>query len=133
LFSVAFGPARLHSAFGDKTTRVISFKPGCRVEADKWSLDGEKITSPEKLAAIKQVLEKDGPVLVEHKFLRGARAPHTMVFDDYDDFVAYLTEHARSGDKVTVWNVWPFMRDTAPLARGKCPAEDGAVPEGGAY
>ena len=44
---------------------MISFKPGYRVEADKWSLDGEKITSPERLAAIKQVLEKDGPVLVE--------------------------------------------------------------------
>jgi len=112
---------------------MISFRPGYRVEADKWSPDGEKITSPEKLAAIKQVLEKDGPVLVEHKFLRGARAPHTAVFDDYEDFIGYLTEHARAGDKITVWNVWPFMRDTTPIVRGKCPADDGAVPEGGAY
>jgi hypothetical protein len=46
---------------------MIVFKVGCRVEAHKWSLEGEKITSPEKLAAIKQVLEKDGPVVLEHK------------------------------------------------------------------
>jgi hypothetical protein len=112
---------------------MITLKPGCRVEPDSWSPDGEKITSPEKLAAVKQVLEKDGPVLVEHKFLRGARGPHTAVFDDYEDFITYLTEYARTGDKISIWSLWPFMRDSEPLARGKCPAEDGAVPEGGAY
>jgi hypothetical protein len=111
----------------------MKFKPGHRVEADRWTYDGEKISAPEKLETIKLVLEKDGPVLVEHKFLRGSRAPHTAVFDDFDEFMEYLTVNARAGDKISVWNVWPFMRDTAPLAFGKCPADDGFVPKGGAY
>ncbi len=113
--------------------RAMKFKPGYRVEADEWSYDGEKISDPTKLEAIKQVLENDGPVLVEHKFLRGARGPHAQVFDDYEDFVEYLTTEARTGDKISVWSLWPFMRDTTPLAFGKCPAEDGAVPKKGAY
>jgi hypothetical protein len=78
-------------------------------------------------------LEEDGPVLVQHKFLRGGCGPHTAVFDDYDELVAYLLEHARAGDAISVWSLWPFMRDTPPLAYGKCPAEDGAVPKKGAY
>jgi len=36
---------------------MITFKPGYRFEADKWSPGGEKISSPEKLAAIRQVFE----------------------------------------------------------------------------
>src|SRR5438046_557199 len=111
----------------------MKFNPGNRAAADEWTSEGEKITAPEKLATIKEVLEKDGPILVEHKFLRGACAPHDAVFDDYEEFITYLPEHARAGDKISVWSLWPFMRDTRPLAHGKCPAEDGAVPKGGAY
>jgi len=109
------------------------FKPGYRFEADDWRLDGEKISAPEKLAAIKKVLEESGPILVRHSFLRGGCAPHQVVFDDFEEFVAYLTEHARAGDSIGVWDLWPLMRDTEPLAHGKCPAGDGAVPKGGAY
>jgi hypothetical protein len=112
---------------------MIKFKPGYRVEADQWSVEGEKISSPEKLSAIKKVLETDGPILVDHRFLRGARGPDTLVFDDYEEFISYLTGNARSGDLISVWNLWPLMRDTPPLAQGKCPADDGAVPKGGAY
>jgi hypothetical protein len=49
----------------DGTAPRIKFKSGHRVEADEWSLDGEKISSPEKLLAIKKVLETEGPVLVD--------------------------------------------------------------------
>jgi hypothetical protein len=112
---------------------VITFKPGYRFEADGWSVDGEKISSPNNLAEIQRVLEAEGPILVDHRFLRGARGPATLVFDDYENFVTYLKENARSGDMITVWSLWPFMQSTKPLAKGKCPAEDGAVPEGGAY
>jgi len=111
----------------------MKFKPGCRVEADEWTGYGDKISAREKLDTIKKVLEASGPVLVRHAFLRGARGPHEAVFDDYEEFVTYLTEHARAGDNISVWSLWPFMRDTSPLAHGKCPAEDGTVPKGGAY
>ena len=61
-------------AFDSELGRMteIKFNPGYRAAADEWTSDGEKISAPEKHAAIKKVLEKDGPVLVEHKFLRGA-------------------------------------------------------------
>ena len=111
----------------------IKFKPGFRTEADEWTCDGEKISAPRKLAAIKKVFAESGPVLVQHKFLRGGRGPDQVVFDDYEEFITYLTEHARAGDKISVWSLWPFMRDTPPLAHGKCPAEDGAVPQKGPY
>jgi len=111
----------------------IKFKPGTRSDLDEWIVEDETITAPEKLAAIKAVLAKDGPILVEHKFLRGARGPETLAFNDYEEFIEYLTAKARAGDKISVWSLWPFMRDTAPLASGKCPAEDGAVPKGGPY
>jgi hypothetical protein len=114
-------------------TPPMKFKPGDRVDADEWTCEGEKISTPEKLAAIKRVLEESGPVLVRHSFLRGSCAPHQVVFDDYEEFVAYLTEHARAGDNIGVWDLWPFVRDTPPLAHGKCPADDGAIPKRGAY
>jgi hypothetical protein len=71
--------------------------------------------------------------LVEHRFLRGSCGPDTLVFADYEEFTTYLVENARAGDLISVWSLWPFMRDTAPLAQGKCPADDGTVPQGGAY
>jgi hypothetical protein len=111
----------------------LRFKPGYRVEADEWTCEGEKISTPEKLASIRAILKKDGPILVRHAFLRGARSPHQVVFEDYEDFIEYLNEHARSGDKISVWSLWPFMRDTPPLAYGKCPSDDGAVPRKGPY
>lgn len=111
----------------------IKFKPGCRTEADKWTIEGEKITSPEKLEAIKKVLEREGPILVDHRFLRGGCGPATLTFDDYEYFIEYLTENARIGDCITVWSLWPYMRDTEPLASGKCPDVDGAVPLVGPY
>ena len=114
-------------------TPELKFKPGCRVEADEWTCDGEKISTSEKLAVIVKVLEESGPILVRHCFLRGGCGPHQDVFDDFDDFVTYLTENARAGDHISVWSLWPFMRDTPPLAQGKCPADDGAVPKKGPY
>src|SRR4051794_8041044 len=107
----------------------IKFKPGNRTEVDEWTCYGERISDPEKLDAIKKTLEKSGPVVVRHCVLRGGTAPHTLVFDDYEEFVEYLVGAARAGDKICVWSLWPFMRDTPPLAHGKCPDDDGAVPK----
>ncbi len=126
-------PQLKRDPLGARPLSDAMFRPGGRFAEDEWTQEGEKISSPEKLAAIKRTLEADGPVLLEHKFLRGGRAPHTLVFDDYDDLIAYLTNHARAGDKISVWRLWPFMRETPPLAHGKCPDHDGAVPKHGAY
>lgn len=111
----------------------LKFKAGYRAETDEWTCDGERISVPEKLDVIRNALEESGPVLVQHWFLRGACSPQVSVFNDYEDFISDLTEHARAGDNISVWSLGPFMRDTPPLAQGKCPAEDGAIPKRGAY
>ena len=111
-----------------------NFKPGTRVEIDEWSTDGKKITDPMCIAAIREVLNNHhGPVLIEHSYLRGARSPDHFVFHCFEDLMEYLGENARAGDDIRVWNLESFVRDTQPIAHGKCPDSDGAVPRKGPY
>jgi len=44
-------------------------------EPDHWSTDGAKITSPENLEIIRQTLEDDGPIIVEHGSIGVAARP----------------------------------------------------------
>ena len=114
--------------------RLLTFKPGARVDADDWSVDGRKITDPDLLGAIEKLLSGNGgPVLLEHRYLRGAHSPDHFVFHDFEDLLAYLSRNARAGDNIYVWNLESFLRDAQPLAYGKCPDADGAVPKKGAY
>ena len=112
---------------------LVTFKTAWRNDGHDWSVDGEKITDPKKLEMIKGVLEKSGPIIVEHWHYCGGRAPDRMIFDDYEEFVAYLKEKAVAGDAIHIWDAHPLLRDDNELVHGKCPAEDGAVPKGGAY
>lgn len=74
----------------DRMKLPRTFKPGTRVDADDWSVHGVKITAPAFLEAIRKVLnEHSGPVLLEHRFLRGARGPDHVVFNDFEDLVEY--------------------------------------------
>ena len=112
----------------------LKFRPGTRVASDEWTTDGKKITDPSCIAAIRELLNNHGgPVLLEHRYLRGARSPDHFVFHSYDDLVEYLNESARAGDNIYVWNLESFLKDAQPLAHGKCPDADGAVPTKGAY
>ena len=104
-----------------------------RHEGDGWSSEGSKITSPENLEAIRSVLEKEGPILVKHWFYRGGSGPQHLVFDEFEDFLSYLNEHAYAGDAIDVWSVWQICKPESCIAEGKCPDEDGQVPKGGAY
>jgi hypothetical protein len=110
----------------------ITFKTAWRSKADNWSLDGERITDERNLEKIRRVLEK-APILVEHSFYRGSRGPDRRVFDDYANFIEYLQQNAVAGDAIYVWDLQPLLREDKAVAHGKCPAEDGTVPEGGAY
>ena len=111
----------------------LTFKTAWRNEDHDWSSDGEKITDKQKQEVIRQVLAKTGPILVEHWFYCGGRAPDRVVFNDYDDFVEHLQQHANAGDAIHVWDLHTFLRDDNELVNGKCPAEDEKVPKGGAY
>jgi hypothetical protein len=100
----------------------LTFKTVWRNDGHNWSSDGEKITDGHKLETIRQVLEETG-----------GRAPDRLVFDDYDDFIEYLQQHAKAGDAIHIWDLHPLLRGDNELVHGKCPAEDGTVPKGGAY
>ena len=132
---LAHAPRRTHSRqiYNVSQKTMITFKTTCRNESHQWSIDGEKITAPEKLEPIKKVLNSSGPVLVEHWFFFGSRSPARVVIEDYDDFIDYLKKEAHAGDAIHVWDLHPLLRDDNELVHGKCPAEDGAVPKGGAY
>jgi hypothetical protein len=104
-----------------------------RPEGDEWSGEGSKITAPEKLAAIRSVLETEGPILVEHWFYRGGRGPRNLVFEEFDAFLAYLNEHASAGDAIDVWSLWRVCKPDSRIAEGKCPDDNGDVPRRGAY
>ncbi|HEY8228009.1 MAG TPA: hypothetical protein VIG25_22245, partial [Pyrinomonadaceae bacterium] len=65
-----------------------------RAEADDWRPDGPKILSQYNLDAIRKTVEDEGPIIVEHWHYRGARAPDRFIFEDLEDFVAYVKGHS---------------------------------------
>ena len=44
-------------------------------DGNEWTTDGRNILSPERLAALRDVLEHAGPVIVEHWFYYGGCSP----------------------------------------------------------
>jgi hypothetical protein len=97
---------------------------------DEWTTAGAIITTPERLAALRQALDK-GPVIVEHWFYRGACSPERIVFDDFDELLNYLSTKAYAGDAIHVWSFAVVCKDSNQLAHGKCPDDQGRVPKPG--
>ncbi len=102
-------------------------------EADEWSANGPKINAPENLEAIRRVCEENGPIVVEHRFYRGASRPDHIAFDEWEDFEEYLNTKASAGDNIFVWNLHGLCTRENVLISGKCPDDQGRVPKKGAY
>ena len=102
-------------------------------DGPEWTADSRNILLPDRLAAIRRVLEEVGPVVVEHWFYYGGCSPARLVFEDYDEFLAYLRSNAKPGDALHVWEFSRVCRDDNTLANGKYPDAEGRVPKGGAY
>jgi hypothetical protein len=98
-----------------------------------WSIDGRNILTPDRLAKIKNEIENIGPVIVEHWFYFGSRAPDRLVFDDFDILIEYLHANSRPGDAIHIWSYASLCRDDNGLADGKIPDQHGRVPSGGSY
>ena len=104
-----------------------------RYEPDGWTTAGSRIDAPEKMEAIRSELETKGPVIVKHWHYRGGSGPSHLVFDDFDEYLAYLNAHARPGDAFDVWGLYDLLSGVGSLAEGKFPDDDGTVPMKGAY
>jgi hypothetical protein len=100
---------------------------------NEWSKDGPDIASPDRLASIRHVLENVGPIIVEHWFYYGSCSPERRLFEEYDEFVAYMKTSSRPGDSFHVWNFAQTCTDDNMLVNGKYPDADGRVPRRGAY
>lgn len=106
-------------------------KPGYFYEGDDWAQGGEIITSPEKLAKIAAVVERTA-LIIEHRHYRGASAPTRLFFEEQEDFLAYLNDHARPGDAFRAW-AFDLCTEANAIATGKYPDEAGRVPLKGTY
>jgi hypothetical protein len=113
--------------------KPLVFRTVWRNEEHHWLRDGEKINDDQKLVILRQVLDESGPVIMEHRFYCGSSAPERLIFDDFDELVDYLRQYAKAGDSIWVWNLDGLLREDNALVHGKCPAEDGSIPRGGAY
>jgi hypothetical protein len=102
-------------------------------DPNKWLATGPNILSPANLDAIRTVLDDVGPIVVEHWFYYGSRSPDRVVFDDYEDFLEYLTHKTKPGDAIHVWSFAAVCSDKNSLTHGKVPDSEGRVPENGAY
>ncbi len=100
---------------------------------EEWSTEGRNIMSPDRLSAIRDVLENVGPVIVEHWFFYGSCCPERFVFEDYDKLLDYLKANARPGNALHVWSFAEVCRDDNSLVHGKYPDAQDRVPKGGSY
>src|SRR6202012_1155109 len=116
------GVVRRHLTFGMSTDN----------DRDEWGAEAPNIMSPERLAIIRDVLGQS-PVILEHCFFYGSRAPDRLVFDDSEAFDEYLRTKTRAGDAIHVWRYDTLCRDDNALTHGKCPNADGLTPKRGAY
>ena len=113
--------------------RLRNMRTRWRSEADGWTTEGAKITDPQNLSLIEDVLRDGGPIIVEHRLYRGASAPNRFIFQDFGKFERWLHEETFAGDSIWVWSYATVCTDRNALTHGKCPDERGEVPRGGAY
>src|SRR5580765_2361100 len=97
---------------------------------DGWTIDGKRITDPGVLLQLRSVLEDESPLIVEHRFYRGASAPHRFVCDSFETLERYLATNARPGDHFWFWRYEDCCRDDNSIEHGKVPDSEGRVPSG---
>jgi len=98
---------------------------------DPWVRDRPNIFDPNRLEAVRRAVEQSA-VILEHWYYKGGASPDRFFFYRFEDFIAYLEQHACSGDKIRVWSFDLCTLDNV-IASGICPDDDGYMPVAGAY
>lgn len=100
---------------------------------EQWSADGNRVTDASFLARLGRLIEDVSPLIVEHRFYRGSRAPHRFICDEMAVLVAYIEVEARPGDSFHFWCFETCCVTENVVANGKVPDRDGRMPMGGPY
>jgi len=103
------------------------------VALDDWTGEGKRVTDEVVLANLRHVIEKESPVIIEHRFYRGSQSPRWFVCNDFEELEEYLRSHTSPGDDVWYWHFMNCCRDDNALGNGKIPDSQGRVPRRGAY
>lgn len=99
----------------------------------EWTTTGARITDPEVLSKLRQILDGETPLIIEHGFYLRATAPYRFVCEDYDALMEYLRTKTSPGDRFYFWRFDPICHEDNTVAIGKVPDDLGRVPIGGAY
>lgn len=100
---------------------------------EQWTTTGEIVTAASTLAHLRAIMDHESPIVVEHRFYRGAQAPHRFVCESGDELEEYIRGRARPGDSFYFWSFEACCREDNRVARGKVPDSDGRIPIGGVY
>ena len=95
---------------------------------DEWTVDGERVTDAQVLLRLKLVIENESDLIVEHRFYRGASAPHRFVCSDFAALKTYLEMKTKPGDHFFFWRFEDCCRDDNFADRGKVPILPVAYP-----
>ena len=104
-----------------------------QMDLDHWTTEGRRVTDDEVLSKLRAVIEDESALIVEHRFYRGARAPHHFVCNSFDALSEYLRQNGRAGDAFSFWRFEDCCRDDNVALDGKVPDAQGRTPEGGPY
>lgn len=100
---------------------------------DIWSKKIRAVTDPELRGKLIKEMEDRGPVIVEHRFYRGASGPMWTVISDIEELDLMIEKHSRLGDDFWFWSFLDVCKDDNALGRGKVPDSEGRTPERGPY
>ena|SRR5882672_4421850 len=103
------------------------------MNVEPWTTEGLRITDSGVLSRLRGIIEDESPLIIEHRFYRGARAPYRFVCDDFANFETYLREKTQPGDSFYIWRFEDCCKTDTAVERGKMPDSQGRVPTGGAY
>jgi hypothetical protein len=100
---------------------------------DEWVRVDAATIDHAVLSQLRHVLEDVSPIIVEHRFYRGGRAPERLIFDDSEALEQYLSDNASPGDSFHFWRFSECCTDENAALRGKIPDAEGRIPVGGSY
>jgi hypothetical protein len=101
--------------------------------SDEWTVDGNRITDDDVLSRLRETIESESALIVEHRVYRGSRSPSRFICNEFESLERYLRENTQPGDSFYIWRFEDCCRDDNVAEAGKVPDSEGRIPRTGAY